>query len=278
MVYRIGQQYSRRDEIHAIHGGQQQGGISTPAAAPFIFLFTGETGEQFGYEDGWQAEQGIFLYTGEGQSGDMAFIRGNRQILDHTANGKELLLFKALGKGKPVEFLGMFSCASWDYIMSPDVNGSLRNAIQFHLIPHDLPEETGGSNETDSDQVPNHNEVDLDELRRLAYAAMIPGQEREWRTAKQILRQRNANVRNYVLARANGCCELTGKPAPFIKKNGTPYLEVHHLIKLSDHGLDNPKNCAAITPDIHREIHFGLNGAIMNNQLKTIVAAIEEDL
>lgn len=35
------------------YAGQQQGGISTPAGAPYVFLFTGETGAQYGYSDGW---------------------------------------------------------------------------------------------------------------------------------------------------------------------------------------------------------------------------------
>jgi 5-methylcytosine-specific restriction protein A len=47
-----GRIYNRRDEIHEKFGGQGQGGISTPRATPAIFLFTGETGEQYGYRDG----------------------------------------------------------------------------------------------------------------------------------------------------------------------------------------------------------------------------------
>ena len=44
--FEIGKIYSRRTDIHARFGGQQQGGISTPASSPIIFLFTGESGEQ----------------------------------------------------------------------------------------------------------------------------------------------------------------------------------------------------------------------------------------
>ncbi len=32
--------YSRRDDIHANYGGQQQRGISTPAQHPVVFAFT----------------------------------------------------------------------------------------------------------------------------------------------------------------------------------------------------------------------------------------------
>jgi 5-methylcytosine-specific restriction protein A len=41
------QTYNRRRDIHAVYGGQQQGGICTPSDHPVIFLFT------YGYGDGW---------------------------------------------------------------------------------------------------------------------------------------------------------------------------------------------------------------------------------
>jgi 5-methylcytosine-specific restriction protein A len=67
-----GQIYRRRD-LHHQFGGQQQGGISTPSRFPIILLFTGDSGARYGYHDGWQAD-GLFLYTGEGQRGDMHFV------------------------------------------------------------------------------------------------------------------------------------------------------------------------------------------------------------
>jgi 5-methylcytosine-specific restriction protein A len=59
-----GNLYRRRD-LHALYGGQQQGGISTPPAHPFIFLFTSPRGEEYGCIDGWQKDGVTFLYTGE---------------------------------------------------------------------------------------------------------------------------------------------------------------------------------------------------------------------
>jgi 5-methylcytosine-specific restriction protein A len=72
----------KRSDLHARYGGQAQGGISTPAHHSFIFLFTSESGEHYGYEDGWSDDtDGIFLYTGEGQVGDMEYVRGNGLFL-----------------------------------------------------------------------------------------------------------------------------------------------------------------------------------------------------
>ena len=48
---------------------------------------------------------------------------------------------------------------------------------------------------------------------------------------------RSPHVAAQVLARANGCCEWCGTKAPFIRaSDGTPYLEVHHVVHLADGG------------------------------------------
>lgn len=51
--FEVGRVYNRRSDIHTPFGGQRQGGISTPVGCPYVFLFTGESGEQYGYRDGW---------------------------------------------------------------------------------------------------------------------------------------------------------------------------------------------------------------------------------
>jgi 5-methylcytosine-specific restriction protein A len=69
---------------------------------------------------------------------------------------------------------------------------------------------------------------------------------------------RNPYVIAIALKRAKGDCELCNKPAPFPRKsNNTPYLEVHHKIRLADGGDDSLDNVIAICPNCHREEHFG---------------------
>lgn len=73
---------------------------------------------------------------------------------------------------------------------------------------------------------------------------------------------RNPDVVVEVLIRANGKCETCGGKAPFNrKKDGTPYLEVHHKVKLADGGDDCVHNAIALCPNCHREQHFGENFA-----------------
>lgn len=69
---------------------------------------------------------------------------------------------------------------------------------------------------------------------------------------------RNPDVIAEVLERANGICEECGNKAPFLKAlDGTPYLEVHHKIRLADGGEDTVDNAVAVCPNCHRRVHFG---------------------
>ena len=69
--FTVAETYRRRD-IHRQYGGQRQGGISTPAKTLFVFIFSGETGEEYGYRDHWTP--GTYLYTREGRVGNMRFF------------------------------------------------------------------------------------------------------------------------------------------------------------------------------------------------------------
>lgn len=69
---------------------------------------------------------------------------------------------------------------------------------------------------------------------------------------------RNPDVVAEVLFRAKGYCEKCKRPAPFKKKkDGKPYLEVHHKVQLSDKGEDTVANAIALCPNCHRHQHFG---------------------
>ena len=94
--YKVGRTYNRRRDIHGRFGGQRQGGICTPKDHAVVVAFTGASGRQHGYADGWAAD-GVYRYFGEGQTGDLSWKGGNVAIRDHAANGEDLLLFETLG-------------------------------------------------------------------------------------------------------------------------------------------------------------------------------------
>lgn len=73
-----------------------------------------------------------------------------------------------------------------------------------------------------------------------------------------VVYQRNPLVFEERLDIANGICEQCHKPAPFNKaKDGSPYLEVHHIVQLAHGGDDTVENTIALCPNCHREKHFG---------------------
>lgn len=262
--------YNRRSDLHSKFGGQERGGVSTPRNAPAVFLFTGESGQQYGYSDG-PDDSGVFLYTGEGQTGDMTFRGGNAAIRDHARNNKSLFLFEALGKGMGCRFLGEYSCASYDFRTGPDRNGDDRRIIVFHLAP-------AGEELADTIIVPEEptgREVPISELRKRAYEALMAPEGQAGEVARRIQYRRRAAVRNYVLARANGKCECCDQLAPFSRTDGTPYLEPHHTTRLSDAGLDHPAYVGAVCPTCHREIHHGQNGDSKNSALATKILGLE---
>lgn len=68
---------------------------------------------------------------------------------------------------------------------------------------------------------------------------------------------RDPNVIGWVLNIAKGICELCDHPAPFRRKDGEPYLEVHHLRQLAEGGPDQVDNALALCPNCHRHFHHG---------------------
>lgn len=93
-----------------------------------------------------------------------------------------------------------------------------------------------------------------DRLRRLENAPPHPPTIRIFRTEFQ----RNPDIVASVLLAAKGLCDLCGAAAPFNRgSDGSPYLEVHHIISLSEGGEDTLRNTVALCPNCHREVHHG---------------------
>jgi len=122
----------KRSLIHEEYGGNRQSGISYPAKHYMVFIFTGFSGEEYGYNDRW--ENGYFLYYGEGQEGDMEFVRGNKAIRTHREKGKSLHLFQKVRKGI-VKYLGEMEYVDYFVEEGRDTEGNLRKVIVFKLKP-----------------------------------------------------------------------------------------------------------------------------------------------
>jgi 5-methylcytosine-specific restriction protein A len=90
-------------------------------------------------------------------------------------------------------------------------------------------------------------------------------------TYNGVQRHRDPSVRRRVLERSGGICELTETPG-FLMANGGVYLETHHIIPLSEGGLDTVENVIALTADAHRRAHFSVGRDELRLRCLEIVA------
>lgn len=84
---------------------------------------------------------------------------------------------------------------------------------------------------------------------------------------------RAAAVKDAVLERAAGKCECCGEAAPFMRADGSPYLEVHHVVPLSQGGEDGTGNAVALCPNCHRKLHVCPDVAGDRARLEALLAA-----
>lgn len=119
-----------RKQLHKRFGGIVQGGISPSLKAKAIFLFT-EPGAaaEFGYHDRWN--DGLFHYTGTGQSGDQRLTGLNGSVLKHRAQGRALHVFH--GSRGAVKYAGEFELESHYTETRNDARGRERRVIVFRL-------------------------------------------------------------------------------------------------------------------------------------------------
>jgi 5-methylcytosine-specific restriction protein A len=272
-VFEVGKVYNRRTDIHGVYKGQQYGGIATPAKHPYIFIFTSEAGEEYGYSDGFSPD-GTFRYTGEGQEGDMIMSKGNLAIRDHQQNSKEILLFEASSKGM-VSFVGNCNYITHHTEARSDKNGEKRAAFIFHLdiIPQTI--SNGIEYSKASYLIKPTKSKSLKQLREIALSN-TPNKANEKEKLIQV-KYRSDAIKLYAKKRANGQCEGCVTKSPFETKSG-PYLEVHHLTRLSDGGADSPENVIALCPTCHRRAHYALDGVSFNNELRLTAKAIEDKI
>ncbi|SEA88827.1 HNH endonuclease [Pseudobutyrivibrio sp. ACV-2] len=96
-------------------------------------------------------------------------------------------------------------------------------------------------------------ELDLEDLKIVAEQC---ANCKEIKIEARTERYRNIYIAEYAKRKANGICLLCNKPAPFKGKDGTPYLESHHILWLSKGGEDAIDNVVALCPNCHKKMHI----------------------
>jgi 5-methylcytosine-specific restriction protein A len=131
MELEVGDLYHREDDL-ASKGGIWQSGIITSKESSYVFLITGERGEDFGYDDEF-LPSGHLVYTAQGGEGNMDWRYVNRAIRDHKELGKEIHVFETTDENYFVEYMGKYVYRSHYWTELPDKNEDMREAIRFRL-------------------------------------------------------------------------------------------------------------------------------------------------
>ena len=267
------QLYHRKRDIHGQFGGQEQGGMITPAKHNLIFLVTGSSGRQHGYEDHWSEDGTTFFYYGEGQIGDMQFIKANLALRDHSTNGEDVHLFEEVPeKSGFLRYRGQMVCTGQEWVDAPDREKNMRRAILFELVPL----ESFEAPDTEQAAPAEQSDFDVDSLAELRRKALADSAQCRTPVERRALyRLRSRAVRLYVLRRADGKCEGCGAAAPFTNKEGLPYLEPHHIRRLTDGGPDDPRWVAGVCPNCHRRAHYSHDATEYNERLARAVLQLE---
>jgi 5-methylcytosine-specific restriction endonuclease McrA len=89
--------------------------------------------------------------------------------------------------------------------------------------------------------------------------------------------ERDPNVAAWVLRRAGGRCEHCLSSAPFNRADGTPFLEVHHVVRLADRGSDTTTNTTALCPNCHRLLHHSHDAGQAADRIYSNVAELRRE-
>lgn len=77
--------------------------------------------------------------------------------------------------------------------------------------------------------------------------------------------ERNPKFAHLVKEKAKYICEICGQK-PFIKKNGNPYAEAHHIYTLSKSRIDSPKYMICVCPTCHRVLEYGNDQSLIERK------------
>ena len=209
------------------------------------------------YEDRWVANDTIH-YSGIGLEGDQRIdIAPNKTLAESTGNGVTPYLFEVYESGKYL-FRGQVSLAGEPYQETqPDRSDTIRNVWVFPLrvvgpdaayeVPADL---IGRKQRTKARLARRLSDKDL--FTRAVHSRRQPVNRKVASTTYE----RNAYVAELARRRADGRCQLCGRTAPFETRQGEPYLEIHHIDRLSRGGSDTIENTVALCPNCHRKMHL----------------------
>jgi 5-methylcytosine-specific restriction protein A len=242
------------EEIISAFKCAPRGGMRRSHKTNSLILISDHTGEI--YED--RLHDDVFYYTGEGLRGDQDInARQNKTLAESNENKINVHLFEVFIPGKYL-YHGKVKLIDAPFQeMQLDERNNIRkvwifplkrtDGLDFESIPEPLYKR---HQERKERKVKKLSESKLHE--RIAKAPQKPPK----RKVSGYQYQGNLEIKEKVKRLAQGKCDLCRKAAPFKDKNGKKYLEGHHIVWLSNGGLDILDNVVALCPNCHRKMHI----------------------
>ena len=207
------------------------------------------------YDDKWFGNH--LHYTGMGKTGDQSVtFSQNRTLNESDTNGVAVHLFEVYKPGEYV-YQGEVRLSGKPYQeQQPDIEDNPRLTWMFPLALV-----TGKPVRFKESLVEAIVQKRIRSTKKISDSkikSIAEGKTPKDPTSRETISttyDRDPVIVQYALKRANGICQLCDASAPFNKKNGEPYLEVHHIQFLSEGGSDSIDNVAALCPNCHRKIH-----------------------
>lgn len=207
------------------------------------------------YSDKWYGNK--LHYTGMGSSGEQSLnFNQNRTLNESNVNNIEVHLFEVF-ELRQYTYQGVIVYDGKAYQeKQTDIDGNERKVWMFPLkLKDNMPIIVNDFviKKLQKIKQKTFKKLNKHQIIRLAESKKETIQSYRIIQTKSI--ERDQYIKLYALQRAKGNCQLCESPAPFVKKDGSPYLEVHHINYLANGGSDTIDNVVAICPNCHRKIH-----------------------
>lgn len=240
------------DRLCDIFKCSKQGGMRRSNTTNTLVLVSNHTKSVYG--DRWIGD--VLHYTGMGLTGDQSLSASqNRTLAESNKSGVEVHLFE-VHEEKQYSYVGKVGLARKPYPeIQADEEGVERTVWMFPLCV--LEGESPTLSEEKYQELQKRREKQArrlsdDELNeRATKASSKPGERKV--SSRQY--ERDPHVSESAKRKADGICQLCEEVAPFNSKDGSPYLETHHIIWLSRGGEDSLGNTVALCPNCHRKMH-----------------------
>ena len=276
----IGKSYLRNDLMEFVGSKERQKGIiyGPKEAGVIIITSGGRHSKNSGYED-TQNEDGTWSYYGQGKTGDQDPKRKSNAML--VSGQRSILLFQTKEPNatevrkqgnfkKKYVFRGEFVSDGYELIKPEKGPRKGLQTIRVKLIPV-------GDGIMNNENQKREVQTTFGEIRKRIL--LRQGENKDNKTTKSQMSkvyERDEEIKKYALLRASGKCEHCQNNAPFFKKNGASYLEVHHILRLADFGDDKIENVIALCPNCHREAHHGENKERIYKEMLLTVEKVEK--